>query len=205
MLFSISTIAAVASLAATVSSHGLISKPTPRGPGAASLAACGSAVTNNIKGDLTSHVEGLPEAAKTDSKYNAAECNLWLCRGLQFADNTANVQTYTPGESVHMDVKISIKHVGTANVSIVDTKANKVVKQLLYWGTYADDKAATLPANNTSFDLTIPTDLGATCATAGACVLQWWWYGVNAKQTYEGCVDFTVAAPAAMNKPFWRV
>lgn len=170
MLFSLNTIAAVATLAVTVSAHGLIEKPIPRGPGNASLAACGSAVTNNIKGDLTSHVEGLPEAAKTDSKYQAAECNLWLCRGLQYADNVANVETYTPGESVHFDVDITIKHYGTANVSIVDTKANKVIKQLLYWGSYADDKLATLPANNTAFDVTIPTDLGAACATAGDCV-----------------------------------
>jgi hypothetical protein len=27
-------------------------------------------------------------------------------------------------------------------------------------------------------------------------VLQWWGYGINAKQTYESCVDFAVAAPA---------
>jgi hypothetical protein len=55
-----------ASLAVTTYSHGLITKPTPHGLGAKSLAACGLAVTNNINGDLTSHVEGLPEAAKTD-------------------------------------------------------------------------------------------------------------------------------------------
>jgi hypothetical protein len=49
-------------------------------------------------------VEGLPEAAKTDSSYKADACNLWLCRGLQFADNTANVETYTAGQTVHIDV-----------------------------------------------------------------------------------------------------
>lgn len=176
MLFSLSSLLTAASLAATVSSHGLIVKPTPRGPGAASLAACGSAVTNNIKGDLTSHVEGLPEAAKTDKKYVAAECNLWLCRGLQFGDNTANVATYTPGQVVPFTVKITIKHAGTANVSVVDTKTNKIIgKQLLFWGpgaggAYADEKQSTLPANQTSFDVTIPKDLGSACAKAGDCV-----------------------------------
>lgn len=62
--------------------HGLITTPVPRAPGALSLANCGPTVTNNIKGDETSHVEGLPEAAANDAKYNAAACNLWLCRGM---------------------------------------------------------------------------------------------------------------------------
>ncbi|KAN0114666.1 hypothetical protein V8E51_004210 [Hyaloscypha variabilis] len=208
MLFSLNSLIVAASLVATVASHGLITKPVPRGPGTASLAACGKAVTNNIKGDLTSHVEGLPEAAKTDSTYKPDECNLWLCRGLQYGDNTANVEAYTAGQVVPFDVKITIKHNGTANVSIVDTKSNKVVKQLLYWDHYADEKLASLPANNTAFDVTIPSDLNGACATAGSCVLQWWWYGYGAKQTYESCVDFTVAAPTTakmMNKRFWRV
>lgn len=170
MLFSLNSLIVAASLAATVASHGLITKPTPRGPGAASLAACGSAVTNNIKGDLTSHVEGLPEAASKGKTYKSDQCNLLLCRGLQFADNSANVETYTAGQTVHFDVKISIKHFETANVSVVDTKANKIVKQLLYWDKYADERLTTLPANNTAFYITIPSDLRAACATAGNCV-----------------------------------
>lgn len=91
--------------------HGLITKPFPRAPGPLSLAACGPTVTNNIKGDNTSHVEGLPEAAMTDSKFNAAECNLWLCRGLQLEDSAkANVVAFTPGQKVSMSVRIAIKH-----------------------------------------------------------------------------------------------
>ena len=77
-------------------------------------------------------MEGLPEAAKTGSTYKASDCNLWLCRSLQFADNTANVETYTAGQSVHFDIKIT-KHAGTANISIVGTKSNKIIKKLLYW------------------------------------------------------------------------
>lgn len=68
----------------SIAGHGLITKPVPRAPGAISLAHCGPTVTNNIKGDETSHVEGLPEAAVNDKAFNAAECNLWLCRGLFF-------------------------------------------------------------------------------------------------------------------------
>jgi hypothetical protein len=116
-------------------------------------------------------VEGLPEAAKKDSTYKPDdECNLWLCRGLQHADNTANVETYKAGQTVHFEVNIRIRHAGTANVSVVDTKSNKVVQQLLYWDNYADEKLATLPANNTAFDVTIPSDLGGACATTGSCV-----------------------------------
>ncbi|PMD58383.1 uncharacterized protein K444DRAFT_503173, partial [Hyaloscypha bicolor E] len=127
-----------------------------------------------------------------DPTYKAADFNLWLCRGMQFADNKANVQTYTAGQTVHFDVKIMVRHTGTANMSIVDMKSNKIVKQLLYWDQYADEKQKTLPANNTAFDVTIPSDLKGACATAGDCVRQLWWYGVGVKQTYESCVHFTV-------------
>jgi hypothetical protein len=169
-VISFGSLAFVVSLSATVSSHGKITSPTPRDPGDASLAARGKAVTNNIKGDLTSHVEGLPEAAKTDLTYKAADYNLWLCRELQFADNKANVRTYTAGHAVHFDVKIVVRHTGTANMSIVDMKSNKIVKQLLQWDQYADEKQKTLPATNTAFDVTIPSDLKGACATAGDCV-----------------------------------
>lgn len=30
------------------------------------------------------------------------------------------------------------------------------------------------------------------CTQAGDCVLQWFWFGTNAKQTYESCVDFVM-------------
>ncbi|OTB07226.1 hypothetical protein M426DRAFT_85770 [Hypoxylon sp. CI-4A] len=188
-------IVSLAALAATVSGHGLITKPVPRGPGDASIAACGSAVVNNIKGDETSHVEGLPELAAADAAYNADLCNLWLCRGLQFADNAANVQKYAPGQSVNIEVELSIPHAGAANVSIVDTKTDSIISELLSWPSgYADERefyAHQTPANQTNFNVTIPEDLGSQCSEAGACVIQWWWYGTGAKQTYESCVDFT--------------
>ncbi|KAI1085623.1 hypothetical protein F5B20DRAFT_9624 [Whalleya microplaca] len=187
-------------LAATVSAHGYISSPPMRTPGDATAAACGSGVVNEISGDKTSHVEGLPELAAMDPAYDAAKCNVWLCKGQQFADNADNVQAYAPGESVNVQIALTIPHKGSANVSIVDTKTNTIVGEpLLDWPEgYADEiqfYAKTTPANQTDFNVTIPETLGSQCAEAGACVLQWWWYGTGARQTYESCVDFTVAAP----------
>ncbi|XDG01316.1 hypothetical protein ABKA04_000931 [Annulohypoxylon sp. FPYF3050] len=188
----------LAAFAATVSAHGLILSPTPRGPGDASVAACGQSVVDNVKNDKTSHVEGLPELAAADPDYKADECNVWLCKGLQYGDNTANVQTYTAGQSVPIEVQLSIPHVGSANVSIVDTKTDTIIgSPLLSWPSgYADERqfyAHTTPANQTKFNVTIPDDLGTQCSEAGACVIQWWWYGTGARQTYESCIDFTVA------------
>ena len=62
---------------------------------------------------------------------------------------------------------------GSANVSIVDVKSNKVVKggeNLLYWASgYADEAQKVTPVNQTKFDVTIP-DLGGACKVAGDCV-----------------------------------
>ncbi|KAI0200463.1 hypothetical protein F4808DRAFT_161150 [Astrocystis sublimbata] len=187
------------SLAALVHGHGFITTPAMRMPGDATKAVCGSGVVADIVRDKTSHVEGLPEIAAKDSGYDGAACNLWLCRGVQFGDNAANVQTYTPGQEVEVKVQVTIPHMGMANVSVVDTKTNAVLGEpLLRWPSgYADEKlyyGDTLPANQTDFKVTIPTTLGDKCATAGDCVIQWWWYGTGAKQTYEACIDFTVAA-----------
>ena len=164
----------VLALSTTALSHGIITKPIPRAPGAASFSYCGPSVTNNIKGDNTSHVEDLPEAAAKDKLYQGnALCNLWLCRGLQFADNTKNVQNWTTGQVVPVEVYLRIKHAGSANVSIVDTKTNKYVKggeKLVYWPTgYADEAVKNTPANQTKFDVKIP-DMGGACRVAGACV-----------------------------------
>lgn len=72
---------------------------------------------------------------------------------------------------IPIEVYIRIKHAGTANVSIVDTKSNTIVgSQLLYWSDYANEKLPALPANNSAFSVTLPTDFGGKCATAGECV-----------------------------------
>lgn len=178
--------------------HGLISSPAARSPGAATEAACGQKIAAEVAADPTSHVEGLPELGAADDGFDPALCNVWLCKGLQFGDNEANVQTYAPGEVVPVQVDLSIPHVGSANVSVVDTATNTVIgTPLVEWPSgYADEKdfySGTTPEDQTDFSITIPEDLAGQCAEPGACVIQWWWYGTGAKQTYESCVDFTVS------------
>ncbi|KAI5852065.1 hypothetical protein BZA05DRAFT_372955 [Tricharina praecox] len=181
---------ALASLLSSVSAHGVIVSPTPRTPGTAYEAACGNTIYNNQKADQAGPIQLLMQSASSITDLDA--CNLWLCKGYQFDDNTANVQTYTPGETIQMQVDIRAPHTGYANVSIVNTKSNSVVGTALKtWESYASTSTG-VTADETSFEITVPADLDG-CTTAGDCVIQWFWYappGVD--QTYEGCVDFVV-------------
>lgn len=81
-------------------------------------------------------------------------------------------------------------------MSVVNTATNQIIGlPLLVFDSYADENLAVLPANNTAFSVTLPkssAELSATCAVAGKCVLQWFWFGDAAKQTYESCVDFVI-------------
>lgn len=92
-------------LAAT---HGYVSSPTARTPGPAGDAACGKMAMDDIWKDNTSHVEGLPELAAKDSDFRPEKCNLWLCKGMWYDDNSNHLQTYSPGEEVHMTVLLTI-------------------------------------------------------------------------------------------------
>ncbi|KAG9235082.1 hypothetical protein BJ875DRAFT_375034 [Amylocarpus encephaloides] len=159
---------------------------------------CGASVAALVTADNTSHVEDMPEAAALEPTFNAAECNLFLCKGLQFDDNKANVQVFQPGQVVNMLADIPIPHEGPMNVSIIDTATNTAIGEpLISFDSYADEALATLPENNTNFNVTVPTTLGASCAVAGACVMQWFWFGTGAQQTYESCVDMMVLATPA--------
>ncbi|KAH7091488.1 hypothetical protein FB567DRAFT_275566 [Paraphoma chrysanthemicola] len=178
-----------------VLSHGLITSPPARPIGPALLANCGPKVEQDIRLDNTSHVESRPELAAKDPAYNASACNLWLCTGLQFADNAKNTQTWAAGDVVPVKVWVRIPHEGSANVSIVDTKSNKIVgKMLKVWASgYAPGKKESdVPLDQKEFSVTVPEGLEEKCAVAGDCVLQWWWFGTAAKQTYESCVDFKI-------------
>jgi hypothetical protein len=95
---------------------------------------------------------------------------------------------------------LPIPHEGPMNVSIVKTATNTILGDaLISFDSYADEKLASLPPNNTDFSFTMPRNLAATdCVKPGECVLQWFWFGTEAKQTYESCVDF-VMAPAGKN------
>jgi hypothetical protein len=104
------------------------------------------------------------------------------------------VQQFAPGQVVDMEAIIPIPHEGPMNTSIVDTTTNTVIGQpLISFASYADENLAQLPANNTNFSVTMPTNLAANqCTVAGECVMQWFWFGTSAQQTYESCVDFVM-------------
>jgi hypothetical protein len=157
--------------ASTVLGHGIITSPPVRAVGPAMISACGSSVAALVTADNTSHVEGMPETAAAIPNFNSTACNVFMCKGLQFADNTANVQTFQPGQVVNMLASIPIPHEGPMNVSVVDTKTNTAIgNPLISFVSYADESLPALPANNTNFNVSIPTTLGSTCSVAGACV-----------------------------------
>jgi hypothetical protein len=171
------SIAALLTLAPAVLGHGLITSPQSRPIGPALMQNCGPKVEQDIRLDNTSHVEGRPELAAKDTKYNAAKCNLWLCTGLQFEDNVNNTQTWHAGQVVPIKVWIRIPHEGSANVSIVDTKSNKIVGEMLkVWskGYAPGKKEADVPADQKEFSVTVPEGLEEKCGTAGACVSLSW-------------------------------
>ncbi|KAI1084785.1 chitin binding domain-containing protein [Whalleya microplaca] len=192
MKSTISTAVGFASLISTVAGHGFITSPNPRMPGTAMKTACGNQVQVNQASDNYGNIQGELQVASSQSDYDAAACDIWLCKGYKFDDNTANVQTYSAGQVVPIKVDIRAPHDGTANVSVVKTSSNTVIGQpLISWDVYGSTKTS-IPANQTSFDITIPSDLGSECSTAGDCVIQWWWDARSIDQTYESCIDFTV-------------
>jgi hypothetical protein len=95
--------------------------------GPSMIAACGESVAALVTQDVTSHIEDMPEASLLEANFDATACNLFLCKGLQFADNVDNVQTFEPGQVVNMLADIPIPHEGPMNVSIIDTKTNTAI------------------------------------------------------------------------------
>ncbi|KAG9247239.1 hypothetical protein BJ878DRAFT_477601 [Calycina marina] len=140
-------------------------------------------VANNIKADITSHVEGLPELAAKDAGYNATRLisgevltTAGLCKCLQ-TDPTTAPAVYPRPNHPPMAVNMRVKHYTTVwqtSVSVIDTTSNAIV------------------ANNTDFAVALPMGFGGRCAVVGDCVLQWLWYSVGAKQAHESCVDIVV-------------
>ncbi|RYO82556.1 hypothetical protein DL766_002912 [Monosporascus sp. MC13-8B] len=191
----------VAGLISTVSAHGAISKPAPRMPGDAMRAACGQQMTINQLSDHYGNIQGQLQVANGQADFDASACEVWLCKGYQFDDNKDNVQSYTPGQVVPIEIEIRAPHTGTANVSIVKTSTNSIIGQpLISFEDYAST-AHTIPANQKSFDITIPSDLGNECASAGDCVIQWYWDARSIDQTYESCIDFTVSGSGSGSSP----
>ncbi|KAF2102599.1 hypothetical protein NA57DRAFT_63492 [Rhizodiscina lignyota] len=148
----------------SVSTHGHIVDPSARMPGNAMEAQ-------------------EMQIAQGQSDFNAAKCELTLCKGYQFADNTANVQSFTAGQVVNLKAVVTAPHTGTMNVSVVDTTQNAVIGDpLIYFPVYASD-AAPIPPNSTAFSVTMP-DVSSQCGTAGVCALQWHWNAADVNQTY---------------------
>ncbi|KAH7919042.1 hypothetical protein BV22DRAFT_1041263 [Leucogyrophana mollusca] len=167
--------------------HGVIASPPRRQPGSAFQSACGLQMYQVVSSDQYGNQQGAEQNINSET---TAACTLYLCRGMQFADNSGNVQHYTAGQSVPISIDIRAPHTGVANVSIVDTTTNSVIAGPLYNILDAYSTSHTIPANQTSFSITIPS-LGGACSTAGKCVIQWWWDARPIDQTYMSCVDFT--------------
>lgn len=176
-----------------VAAHGMIKTPTPRSAGTSMSSKCGSQIYNMMSSDSYGNIQGETQLIGSDF---TDECDLWLCKGMQYDDNTANVQSYAVGDSVAITYDIRAPHTGTANVSIVDTSSNTVIGDTLaYWSVFASNSQASA-ANETSFSITIP-DLGGKCTTGGECVIQHYWDSESAGQTYESCIDFTVGGSSS--------
>lgn len=163
-------------LAIGSSAHGILTTPPVRAPGPASLAACGESLTNILKKDNQSGIESLYAASGSDPDFNAAECNLVLCKGLRIEDNLENVQTYHPGQEVNMKVWTRIPHKGWASVAVVETDTKPIpllVGKPLY--TFETDSVSgfdemTVAPVDYDFNVTMPRSLGGKCTEAGKCV-----------------------------------
>ena len=183
-----STLFAPTFFAATALAHGAITSPPVRLPGPVTQQVCGAPAVAALEADSTGPIENI-------ASNGAPDCNLFLCKGVQFEDNQNNVQTFAPGEQVAFSAELPIPHEGPCNVSIVDTATNTLVGEpLISFASYADETLAQLPKNNTQFSVTMPADLGTKCQQPGECTMQWFWFGTGAQQTYENCVDFVMAA-----------
>ncbi|KAL3426886.1 chitin binding protein [Phlyctema vagabunda] len=197
MQYSSSILIAAAGLITSVSAHGAFSDPKPRAAGTAMESGCGQQVFNNQASDSFGNIQGMLQVAASQTDFDAAACNIWLCKGFKFEDNSANVQSWTAGQVVPLTFDIRAPHAGVANVSIVDTATNSIIGSPLV--SYADfaNNARPTEADQLKFSITIPSDLGSACATAGACVVQHYWDAASIDQTYESCIDFTVGGTGA--------
>lgn len=106
---------------------------------------------------------------------------------------------------------------GDQNVSIVDTTTNEIIGEAVKdWPEWplttpgaTDDSKQPLGRSTirsyltrvsaVDFNVTLPAGLESTCDVAGKCVLQWFWYAIKNKQSYESCVDFYIKPSGASN------
>ncbi|CUA73065.1 hypothetical protein RSOLAG22IIIB_10510 [Rhizoctonia solani] len=180
------------------------------------LAACGSGPVRAQEIDAAGPIES--EIARIGSDFNPVCANQYLQTDqisdidndvitgqmqpillpwtsvpvFKFEDNTATVQSYTPGQVVNIDLDIINHHPsGYANVSVINSATNtRIGEPLIAWNPYFGS-GYPYPKSEENFNVTIP-ELGGKCKVAGECVIQYHWYSINASQTYQNCIDFTV-------------
>jgi hypothetical protein len=161
----------VAAFAVITSGHGIVMSPPPRAIGPASLAACGSAITNIIKADNQSGTEVLHKASVTDKDFNPKKCILQQCKGLQLDDNLHNVQEYTAGQEVNFKVWTRIPHKGWVSLDVIDSATNFVIGEPL--ASFETDSMSGYGKSKVvadmDFTVTIPK-LYPRCTVAGECV-----------------------------------
>lgn len=185
-------VAALTVIIGVAAGHGVVTDPPARQVGDAFKAACGEQPFNNQKGDPYGNQQQLEQNAASQKDFNATSCQFFMCKGYQLADNTANVQTFTAGQTVQMKVDIRAPHTGDANVSVIDLGTNTVIGQpMIEFQNYASTSTG-VAKNNTDFEITMP-DVAAQCGEVGKCAVQWWWDSREADQTYMSCIDFTMA------------
>lgn len=178
-------------VAAMASAHGIVTSPPARAAGDAFKTACGQQVFNSLNSDQYGNMQQLQNIGASQKDFDESACDLSLCKGLQFEDNSANIQKFTAGQVISMKVDIRAPHTGVANVSVVSLETNTIIGEpMMKWDIYASNSAS-IPKNNTDFTIKIP-DVASSCGNAGACAVQWWWDSPSAKQTYMSCVDFTM-------------
>lgn len=115
---------------------------------------------------------------------------------MKYADNTAQIHAYKPGQKIALNFQIRAPHTGYANVSIIDLATDDgtiIAADLKKWDVYASNAVPLVPSQE-NFDITMPTSLGSKCAKKGACAIQMHWNAPDINQTYQSCIDFTLSA-----------
>jgi hypothetical protein len=184
-----------ASAATLTNAHGYFTSPKARQPGPVFEAACGQQAYDNMAADINGNIQGLQQITANQPDYNPKQCHLWKCKGMKYADNTANVQHYSPGQTVAMNFDIVAPHDGYANVSIIGLRDDNVLATLKSWKQYALTSIPIKPGWE-KFSVKMPSSLGSQCAQPGHCAIQMFWNAPSIDQTYESCIDITLGGGA---------
>jgi hypothetical protein len=191
------TLLTAAGMVAFTNAHGYFVSPKGRQPGSMYEKVCGQQAYYNMVGSINGNIQGLEQVVANQPDYHPTECHLWKCKGLRYADNTANVQHYSSGQTVALNFQIVAPHDGYANVSIVSLKDNKVITpNLKKWSKYALTSVP-VPESQEKFSVKIPSTLGSQCASPGECVIQMYWNAPSIDQTYESCIDITISGSSS--------